>query len=180
MKIKVLSVIFISLLPFLSIGQSQNFYEFTVNDIDGNEFSFEQLKGNKVMVVNVASKCGYTSQYEQLQSVYEKYGGDNFTIIAFPANNFMGQEPGSDEEIKAFCSENYGVTFPVMSKISVKGKDISEVYQWLTLKDLNGIEDSSVKWNFQKYLISKEGILEKVISPKVTPDDEEIIKWIEN
>ena len=179
MKIKALLIILISLLPFLSIGQSQSFYEFTVSDIDGNEFSFEQLKGKKVMVVNVASKCGYTSQYEQLQSVYETYGGDNFTIIAFPANNFMGQEPGSDEDIKAFCSENYGVTFPVMSKISVKGKDISEVYQWLTLKDLNGIEDSSVKWNFQKYLISDEGTLVKVIKPKIKPYDPEIINWIE-
>ena len=179
MKIKALLFILISLLPFLLIGQSQSFYEFTVSDIDGNEFSFEQLKGKKVMVVNVASKCGYTSQYEQLQSVYETYGGDNFTIIAFPANNFMGQEPGSDEDIKAFCSENYGVTFHVMSKISVKGKDISEVYQWLTLKDLNGIEDSSVKWNFQKYLISDEGTLVKVIKPKTKPDDPEIINWIE-
>jgi len=165
--------------PAFLTAQTQNFYDFTVKDIDGNDFSFEQLKGKKVMVVNVASKCGYTPQYEQLQEVYEIYGGDNFTIIAFPANNFMGQEPGTDEEIKAFCSENYGVSFPVMSKISVKGKDMNEVYQWLTSKELNGKEDSSVKWNFQKYLISEDGILEKVLNPKTKPDAPEIIEWIE-
>jgi glutathione peroxidase len=132
------------------------------------------------MVVNVASKCGYTSQYEQLQAIYEKYKDADFMIIAFPANNFMGQEPGSDEEIKAFCSENYGVSFPVMSKISVKGKDMHPVYQWLTTKELNGVDDSSVKWNFQKYLISKDGTLQKVFNPKTSPDDPEIIGWIEN
>jgi len=180
MKTKLFAPILIALLPFLAFGQSQSFYDFTVNDIDGNEFSFEQLKGKKVMVVNVASKCGYTSQYEQLQAIYEKYKDADFMIIAFPANNFMGQEPGSDEEIKAFCSENYGVSFPVMSKISVKGKDMHPVYQWLTTKELNGVDDSSVKWNFQKYLISKDGTLQKVINPKTSPDDPEIIGWIEN
>jgi glutathione peroxidase len=178
MKTQFIILTFLLLLPWAIIGQSQSFYDFTVKDIDGNDFSFEQLKGKKVMVVNVASKCGYTPQYEQLQEVYEKYGGDNFTIIAFPANNFMGQEPGTDQEIKSFCTINYGVSFPVMSKISVKGKDMNEVYQWLTSKDLNGVEDSSVKWNFQKYLISEEGTLEKVIKPKTKPDDEEIIGWI--
>lgn len=180
MKTKLLYIICIALLPFLSLGQLTSFYDFTVRDIDGNDFSFEQLRGKKVMVVNVASKCGYTPQYEQLQEVYEKYGGDQFTIIAFPANNFMGQEPGTDQEIKTFCTVNYGVSFPVMSKISVKGNDMNEVYQWLTSKDLNGVQDSSVKWNFQKYLISDEGILVKVVKPKTKPDDPEIIEWIEN
>lgn len=180
MKTKLFASILIALLPFLAFGQIQSFYDFTVNDIDGNEFSFEQLKGKKVMVVNVASKCGYTPQYEQLQAIYEKYKDTDFMIIAFPANNFMGQEPGSDKEIKAFCSENYGVSFPVMSKISVKGKDMHPVYQWLTSKELNGYEDSSVKWNFQKYLISKDGTLQKVINPKISPDDPEITRWIEN
>jgi glutathione peroxidase len=179
MKTRHLYIFIIALLPLFALGQTESFYDFVVKDIDGNEFSFEQLKGKKVMVVNVASKCGYTSQYEQLQEVYEKYGGNQFVIIGFPANNFMGQEPGTDQEIKTFCSVNYGVTFPVMSKISVKGKDINEVYQWLTSKDLNGVEDSSVKWNFQKYLISENGKLEKVIKPKTKPNDPEIIDWIE-
>jgi glutathione peroxidase len=180
MKTKLFTYILIALIPFLAFGQSQNFYAFTVEDIDGNEFSFEQLKGKKVMIVNVASKCGYTPQYEQLQAIYERYKDTDFMIIAFPANNFMGQEPGSDEEIKAFCSENYGVSFPVMSKISVKGKDMHPVYQWLTTEEFNGYEDSSVKWNFQKYLISEDGTLQKVINPKTSPDDPEIISWIEN
>jgi glutathione peroxidase len=168
------------LFPAFSAGQTQNFYDFTVKDIDGEDFSFEQLKGKKVIVVNVASKCGYTPQYEQLQELYETFNEGDFTIIAFPANNFMGQESGTDEEIKVFCSENYGVSFPVMSKISVKGKDMHEVYQWLTSKELNGVEDSSVKWNFQKYLISEDGKLVKVFNPKTKPDDPEIIKWIGN
>ena len=132
------------------------------------------------MVVNVASKCGYTKQYEQLQEVYAQYGGDDFVIIGFPANNFLKQEPGTNEEIKTFCSVNYGVTFPMMSKISVKGDDQAEIYKWLTSKDLNGLEDSKVKWNFQKYLISAEGQLDKVLTPGTKPDDEEIINWIKS
>lgn len=174
-----ISLVLIVLLPFLLNAQTNNFYDFTVKDIDGNDFSFEQLKGKKVMMVNVASKCGYTPQYEQLEEVYEKYKDNDFIIIAFPANNFLKQEPGTDDEIKQFCTINYGVTFPVMSKISVKGKDMHEVYQWLISKKLNGVEDSSVKWNFQKYLISRDGILEEVIKPKTKPDDEKIINWIE-
>lgn len=161
-----------------TIQAQTSFYSFTVNDINGKPFSMEQLKGKKVMVVNVASKCGYTPQYEQLQKVWEEYGGDDFVIIGFPANNFMHQEPGTDKEIKTFCTTNYGVTFPMMSKISVKGKDQAEIYKWLTSKDLNGVEDSKVKWNFQKYLISADGKLEKVFSPGTKPDDQEIIDWI--
>jgi glutathione peroxidase len=169
----------ILMLPLLGIAQDQSFYDFTVNDIDGNEFSFEQFKGKKVMVVNVASKCGLTPQYEQLEEVYEKYGGDDFMIVAFPANNFMGQEPGSNEEIKEFCSLEYGVTFPMMEKISVKGKDMAPIYAWLTDEELNGVSSSKVKWNFQKYLINEEGQLEHVINPQIKPDDEKIIAWIE-
>ncbi len=168
------------LFPLTSSSQTTDFYDFTVKDIDGNDFSFSQLKGKKVLVVNVASKCGHTPQYEQLEEIYEKYKDLGFVIVAFPANNFMHQEPGTDEEIKQFCSLNYGVTFPVMSKISVKGKDIHEVYQWLTSKERNGVRDSSVKWNFQKYLISADGKLVDVIKPKIKPDDPVIIKWIEN
>lgn len=174
---KILVLVF-GIMMMTSLQAQTSFYSFTVNDIDGKPFSMEQLKGKKVMVVNVASKCGLTGQYEQLQAVYEEYGGDDFVIIGFPANNFLKQEPGTDEEIKSFCSVNYGVTFPMMSKISVKGDDQAEIYKWLTSKEMNGFEDSKVKWNFQKYLISADGNLEKVISPKTKPDDEEIIEWI--
>jgi len=169
----------IVLLPLISMGQTKSFYDFTVNDIDGKPFSFEQLKGKKVMVINVASKCGYTPQYEQLEAIYKKYKDRGFIIIGFPANNFMHQEPGTNKEIKAFCTLNYGVTFPMMGKISVKGKDMAPVYHWLTEKELNGVENSTVKWNFQKYLINPEGKLEKVIMSKVKPDDPEITDWIE-
>jgi len=162
-----------------NLSAQETFYSFTVTDIDGKEYPFSQLKGKKVMIVNVASKCGYTKQYEQLQEVYKQYGGDDFVIIAFPANNFLWQEPGTDEEIKTFCSTNYQVTFPIMSKISVKGSDMHPLYQWLTEKDKNGVMDSKVKWNFQKYLISADGKLEKMFISKVMPDDPDIIKMIE-
>lgn len=167
-------------LVFMSIqGFSQtSFYDFVVKDIDGNDFALSQLEGKKVMVVNTASKCGFTPQYEGLEKLYKEFGGENFVIIGFPANNFLRQEPGSDEEIKEFCSLNYGVTFPMMSKISVKGKDMHALYQWLTKKELNGIKDSKVSWNFKKYLIGKDGKLEKVVSPKTKPYASEIVDWI--
>ncbi len=146
----------IVMLPLLANAQS-SFYDFTVKDINGHDFNFSQLKGKKVMVVNTASKCGFTPQYANLESLYEKYKDDNFIIIGFPANNFNHQEPGTNNEIKEFCTKNYGVTFPMMSKISVKGDDMSPVYKWLTSKKENGKMDSEVKWNFQKYLIDENG-----------------------
>ncbi|OGS76336.1 MAG: glutathione peroxidase [Candidatus Fluviicola riflensis] len=155
-------------------------FEFKVTDIKNTEFDFASLKGKKIMVVNTASECGLTPQYEQLQALYEKYKDQNFVIIGFPANNFMGQEPGNNEEIATFCKANYGVTFPMMSKISVKGKDMHPVYQFLTQKSQNGLEDSEVQWNFQKYLIGTDGKLVRVVSPKTLPNDASIISWIES
>ncbi len=160
------------------VSGQQSFYEFTVKDIDGNDFDFSQLSGKKIMIVNVASKCGYTKQYKQLQEVYEQYGGDDFIIIGFPANNFLWQEPGSDQEIKSFCTINYQVSFPLMSKISVKGKNMHPIYKWLTTKDENGYMNSKVKWNFQKYLIGKNGELEGIHTPSTLPNDPKIIEWI--
>jgi glutathione peroxidase len=156
----------------------KSLHNFVVEDIDGETFDLSSLKGKKVMVVNTASKCGLTPQYAKLEKLYEQYGGDDFVIIGFPANNFLSQEPGSNSEIKAFCSENYGVSFPMMSKISVKGKDMHPLYQWLTEKEQNGVEDSSVSWNFQKYLIDENGKLVKHFSPRTDPLDEEIVAWI--
>jgi len=132
------------------------------------------------MVVNTASECGLTPQYENLQELYETFSADNFTIVGFPANNFGAQEPGSNEQIASFCKENYGVGFPMMSKISVKGDDIHEVYKFLTQKDKNGLEESEVQWNFQKYLIDESGELVRVVSPKTLPTDESIIQWIKS
>ena len=176
---KTLLILTLSLLSFSGINDSKSIHQFKVTDIEGKEFDLSTLKGKKVMIVNTASKCGLTPQYEQLEAVYEKYKDQNFTIIGFPANDSMSQEPGSDDEIAAFCSKNYGVTFPMMSKISVKGKDMAPIYQFLTSKEFNGLEDSKVKWNFQKYLIDEEGRLVKVIAPTTKPDDAEIISWIE-
>ncbi|HMM10800.1 MAG TPA: glutathione peroxidase [Bacteroidales bacterium] len=175
---KNLILISLMILSIGSINAQKSFHDFVVTDIDGKPFAFSDLKGKKVMVVNTASKCGLTPQYAKLEKLYELYGGENFVIIGFPANNFMGQEPGSNAEIKAFCSENYGVSFPMMSKISVKGSDMHPLYKWLTSKSLNGVEDSSVSWNFQKYLIDESGKLVRVMSPRTDPLDQEIVSWI--
>jgi glutathione peroxidase len=156
----------------------QNIYKFKVTDLYGNEFDFSTLKGKKILIVNTASQCGLTPQYKDLEAIYEQYKNNNFIIVGFPANNFGSQEPGSNDEIANFCTKNYGVTFPMMSKISVKGKDMHEIYQFLTQKSKNGLQDSAVEWNFQKYLINEEGYLVKVLSPRVLPTDKEIISWI--
>ena len=173
-----MSLIILSSLSLQS--QDVNFYSYTVETIDGEQISLSQFKGKKVLVVNTASKGGLTPQYEDLQRLYTEYGSDNFVIIGFPANNFLKQEPGTDEEIKEFCSINYGVTFPMMAKISVKGKDIHPLYEWLTLKENNGVMDAKVSWNFQKFLIDENGNLVDMLSPKSSPYDEKIIAWITN
>lgn len=160
-------------------ADNQTIYQFTVEDINGNPFALADLKGKKVMIVNTASKCGLTPQYKELEALYQQYKDKDFIIIGFPANNFLGQEPGSNEQIASFCSINYGVTFPMMSKISVKGKNMHPLYQFLTQKSKNGVEDSKVKWNFQKYLIGRDGKLEKVIDPKILPSSDEVKQWIE-
>ena len=157
----------------------ETIYQFKVEDLSGDTFDFSTLKGKKILVVNTASECGLTPQYEQLQAIYEKYKDKNFVIVGFPANNFGAQEPGSNQEIATFCQQNYGVSFPMMAKISVKGEDMHPVYQFLTQKAKNGLEDSEVQWNFQKYLINENGELAKVVSPRVLPTDAEITNWIE-
>lgn len=174
---KPLSIIGLLLLSY-TLSAQNGLHQFKVKTIDGQPFDFATLKGKKVMIVNTASKCGLTPQYEQLQALYKKYGGDKFVIIGFPANNFANQEPGTASEIMEFCSINYGVTFPLMEKVSVKGDDQHPVYQWLTQKEKNGVEESTVQWNFQKYLIDEEGKLVKMIPPRTKPDDLEIINWI--
>ena len=178
---KILLFTVISLLALASfIPAGKTIYDFTVKDIDGNEYSLSKLRGMKVMIVNTASECGYTPQYKELESLYEKYKGKNFVIIGFPANNFGGQEPGSETEIKSFCTKNYGVTFPMMSKISVKGTDMAPVYKWLTAKIENGVSDADVKWNFNKFLIDEKGNWIAWKPSKVTPMSDEITSWIES
>lgn len=156
-----------------------SFYELTAMSLQGALFDFSVLKGKKVMIVNTASKCGLTPQYEGLQKLHETYKDKNFVILGFPSNDFLFQEPGSAAEIASFCKLNYGVTFQMMEKIKVKGRKKHSVYQFLTEKVHNGVKDSKVKWNFQKYLINEQGILERVIAPKTKPNSSEIINWIE-
>lgn len=162
------------ILTSLSFGvQAKNFYDFKVKDIEGNDFDLSQLKGKKVLVVNTASKCGFTPQYEDLEKLYTTYKDQNFVIIGFPANNFMKQEPGSNEEIADFCQKNYGVSFPMMAKISVKGDDIDPLYLWLTTQ-----MDTNVSWNFQKFLVNEKGEVVETLAPKIKPFDDKIVKWI--
>ncbi len=178
MKASVIVLFSVILFAVGAMAQSKSFYDFTVTDINGKEFPLSQLKGKKVMVVNTASKCGFTKQYKTLEEVYKTYGGDKFVIIGFPANNFLSQEPGTNDEIKEFCTKNYGVTFPMMSKISVKGDDMHPLYKWLTTKSLNGVMDSEVGWNFQKYLIDENGNLVDMVKPRELPDSKRIIEFI--
>jgi len=165
-------------LSFLTFAQDKSFHDYKVEGIDGNTVDLAQFKGKKLLVVNTASKCGLTPQYEDLQMLYKEFGGEKFEIIGFPANNFLNQEPGSNEEIVEFCQANYGVTFPMMAKISVKGEDMHPVYRWLTEKAQNGVMDSEVKWNFQKYLIDEEGRLVDMVPPREKPNSDKILNWI--
>ena len=175
---------FITLLSIMTLtlnsqtSTDNSIHQFKVADIYGNIFDFSQLRGKKVMIVNTASKCGLTYQYEALQKLYSQYKDLNFVIIGFPSNDFLWQEPGSNDEIIDFCEQNYGVTFPMMSKITVKGTKKHPIYQFLTQKSKNNYRDSRVTWNFQKYLINREGRIEKIISPRTRPDSEEIVSWI--
>lgn len=175
-------LVIIALITFsiFSVGyaQQKSLHSFTVETISGEAFDLAKLKGKKVMVVNTASKCGLTPQFELLEKLYRQYKNRNFVIVGFPANNFMNQEPGTNEEIIEFCTQNYGVSFPMMSKISVKGNDIHPLYQWLTQKSENGVLDSKVTWNFQKFLIDENGNLVKSIPPREKPNSDEIVSWI--
>ena len=154
---------------------TETIYQFKVNDLYGETFDFSNLKGKKVMVVNTASECGLTPQYAELQKLYDTYKDQNFVIVGFPANNFGGQEPGSNEEIKAFCTKRYGVTFPLTKKIDIR---THPVYHWLTQKAKNGIKDSKVSWNFQKYLLDEKGQLIDVLPSTVSPFDDTILQWL--
>lgn len=158
---------------FVSGQNNLSFYDFKVSDIQGNDFSLFQLKGKKVLVVNTASKCGFTPQYEDLEKLYTTYKDKNFVIIGFPANNFLRQEPGTNQQIQEFCKKNYGVTFPMMSKISVKGNDMHPLYKWLTTET-----NSDVAWNFQKYMIDENGKVVGYVSPATKPFDPKIVNWI--
>ena len=164
-----LSMTGLSLIP-----ASLSVHQFTMSDINGQDVNLSQYKGKVVLIVNVASKCGLTPQYRDLQKLYAEKKNQGLVILGFPANNFAGQEPGTDDEIESFCQKNYGVSFPMFSKISVKGDDIHPLYQFLTDKEKNGVMDSKVKWNFQKYLLNKDGELVEMIAPSQSVLSEDV------
>ncbi len=155
-----------------------SFHELSATTLSGEVIHMDQFEGRKVIVVNTASECGYTGQYQQLQELYERYKTDGLVVIGFPSNDFGGQEPGTEQEIAAFCEQNYGVTFPMMAKVSIKGDEKHAVYNWLTSKDQNGVMNATVKWNFNKFLIDERGKLVKHLPSSVAPLDDEILKWV--
>lgn len=152
----------------VSNDSTKNIYGFKINSLDGKTIDFSSFKGKKILIVNTASECGYTPQYKELEELYEKYQ-TKLVIVGFPANNFGGQEPGSNTEIQTFCQKNYGVTFPMAAKVSVKGADIAPIYEWLTHKDKNGVLDAEIKWNFNKFLIDENGRMIAYFPSGTTP-----------
>ena len=176
-------VAYIGMLLGLAVGAmafaASSVYDFTLNTIDGAAAPLSSFKGKVVLLVNVASKCGYTPQYAGLEKLYETYKNKGFVIVGVPANNFGSQEPGSNEEIKTFCSRNYNVTFPMMSKVSVKGADTTPLYQYLTDKGANPKTGGEIKWNFTKFLLDKNGNVINRFEPAVTPEAADLVKAVE-
>ncbi len=154
-----------------------NIYAFKVKALNGSEIDFSSFKGKKILIVNTASECGFTPQYEALQKLYTEYK-DKLVIVGFPCNQFGGQEPGSAQEIQTFCKKNYGVTFPLAEKIDVKGNNIAPIYKWLCNKSENGVLDATITWNFNKFLIDENGKLVAYFTSKVKPTDDEITKYL--
>lgn len=176
---KTIFLLIASCLLFMSSGpRPGNVYDIEVKDIIGNDVSLSRYKGKVLLIVNVASKCGYTRQYADLQALYEEYKEDDFVVLGFPANNFLNQEPKSNEEINRFCTSKFGVTFPMFSKISVKGKNQHPLYQYLTTKELNGRKNFPVKWNFQKFLVDKNGKIREVFNPGDRVNNQKIKRLI--
>lgn len=157
--------------------QAQSIHEFIVKGIDGKEIAMSQFKGKKILIVNTASKCGYTPQYEALEKLYTQYK-DQLVVIGFPCNQFGGQEPGTKEEIVAFCTKNFGVSFPLTDKVAVKGSDIAPIYQWLTQKNKNGVLDATISWNFNKFLIDEEGKMLAYFPSNIKPDSASILDYL--
>jgi glutathione peroxidase len=161
------------------MAADKNVFDFMLNSIDGQPTSLGSFKGKVVMLVNVASRCGFTPQYSALESIYEKYKGRGFVIVGIPANNFGAQEPGTNQEIKTFCTAKYKVSFPMMSKVSVKGGDITPLYQFLTDKSASPKTGGEIQWNFTKFLVGPDGRVIARFEPEVTPDSPEVIAAIE-
>jgi glutathione peroxidase len=169
----------LTVMAAVSMFAASGIYDFTLPSIDGSPAPLSNYKGKVVLVVNVASKCGFTPQYSALEAVYEKYKERGLVIVGFPANNFGAQEPGTNEEIKTFCTTKYNVTFPMYAKVSVKGDDITPLYKYLTM-EANPAVAGDIKWNFTKFLVDRRGQVVRRFEPKVTPDAQEMIEAIES
>lgn len=195
MKNRILSVLMVLLVIAVSCNANSNanvaasaaeavsgktVHDFTMKDIDGNEVSLAQYKGKIIVIVNTASQCGLVGQFAELEAFYKKFKDKGVVVLGFPANNFLGQEPLSNADIKGFCTKNYGVTFPMFSKISVKGNDIDPLYKYLTSKELNGVVEAPVKWNYQKFIIGKDGNVVSSVNPRTTVNDAEFLQIIED
>jgi glutathione peroxidase len=178
-SIRTFAVLVMVIIMAGSVFAASNIYDFTLPSIDGKPMPLADFKGKVVLVVNVASRCGYTPQYSALEALYEKYKDQGFVIVGFPANNFGGQEPGSNEEIKTFCSRKYNVTFPLYSKVSVKGDDQTPIYQYLTKQTGPSIA-GEIKWNFTKFLVDRNGQVVQRFESAVTPDSKEVVSAVEN
>ena len=165
--------------PLEQFGKTKTVYDFQVVDIQGNPVKLSKYKGKVLLIVNVASKCGLTGQYEDLQKLYETYEERGLVVLGFPANNFMGQEPGTNNEINSFCTQKYGVTFPMFGKISVKGRDMAPLYQYLTQKKENGRLEAEVSWNFQKFLVGRDGLVLESFAPRTKVKEKEFLKALE-
>lgn len=174
---KYLSVLLVFALLAFVPASKPSIHSFKVESIDGGTIDFSKYKGKKILVVNTASQCGYTPQYDGLEKLYEQYK-DKLVIVGFPANNFGGQEPGSNADIKAFCTSKFNVTFPMAAKVSVKGNDAAPIYKWLTQKSENGVLDANISWNFNKFLLDENGQLIQHFASKVEPTDEAITKYL--
>ena len=159
-------------------GDNLSFYDIRVKTIDGDYFDLSTFRGKKLLVVNVASKCGLTSQYKQLEELYKEYKNQNFAVLAFPSSDFANQEFNDSQKILSFCKKNYGVTFPIFEKVSVRGKSKHFIYQWLTEKNKNGKKNVSVLWNFQKFIIDENGQWVDYFLPTTSPKSKKIVKWI--
>ncbi|MEZ4948502.1 MAG: glutathione peroxidase [Saprospiraceae bacterium] len=171
-------LILILLSMMVSNEPNTGIHQFKIQALNSDEvIDFSDFEGKKILIVNVASKCGFTYQYEDLEKLYQEYK-DKLVVIGFPCNQFLGQEPGSEEKIESFCSSTYGVTFPMTTKINVKGKEQHPIYKWLTSKDLNGKDNYKISWNFNKFLLDEEGQLIEYYGSKVKPMDEAITKHL--
>jgi len=171
------TVIAVAILSAFSLPASQSIHSFKVKSIEGGEINFAKYKGKKILIVNTASKCGYTPQYEALQKISKEYA-DKLVVVGFPCNQFGGQEPGTEEEVQSFCKVRYGVTFPLTAKVDVKGDNISPIYKWLCNKTENGVLDAEIKWNFNKFLLDENGKMLAYFPSKVKPDSEEILNYL--